>query len=167
MICAFTGHRPEAFSFGLDETDPSCCLLKRNIKKEIAALIESGATSFITGMALGVDTWCAEAVLELRESSGIALIAALPYPEQSRSWSEAQRERYFGILERCNERITVSSHYSRFCMFKRNRYMIERADTLLAVWNGSKSGGTAYTLSYAKKLRRRIIVLDSFGACRQ
>ncbi len=162
MICAFTGHRPQSFSFGFDESAPECKMLKERIKKEIAALIESGTTSFITGMALGVDTWCAESVLELKQSfSDIELIAAIPFPGQAKSRSEAQRERYFEILGGCSEIVTVSPNYTRFCMFKRNRYMVERADKLLAVWNGSRRGGTAYTIGYAKKLSKEITVIDS------
>ena len=36
-------------------------------------------------------------------------------------------------------------------MQKRNRYMVDNSDLVLAVWNGEKRGGTWYTIDYALK----------------
>ncbi len=48
-------------------------------------------------------------------------------------------------------------------MLERDRYMIEYASTLLAVYNGVNHGGTASTVSYARKLGREIIIIDPFN----
>ncbi len=45
-------------------------------------------------------------------------------------------------------------------MLDRNRFMVERASTLLAVYNGEQRGGTAATVRYAQKMGREIIVID-------
>ena len=41
-------------------------------------------------------------------------------------------------------------------MHKRNEYMVDNSDLVLAFWNGEESGGTYYTLSYAKKKNKRV-----------
>lgn len=65
--CAFTGHRPQSLPFGFDESDERCIALKSAMQERIVALIENeGVTHFITGMALGVDTFAAEIVLQLK-----------------------------------------------------------------------------------------------------
>lgn len=44
-------------------------------------------------------------------------------------------------------------------MQKRNEYMTDNSDIVIAVWDGSK-GGTANCVRYAKKLNKEIIVIN-------
>ena len=44
-------------------------------------------------------------------------------------------------------------------MDKRNRYMVDHADYILAVWNGCPSG-TGNTVRYAHKKGKTIIVIN-------
>ena len=68
--CAFTGHRPQHLPFGMNENDERCIKLKEELKEQIINLIEAeNVTHFITGMALGVDLYAAEIVLDLKASS--------------------------------------------------------------------------------------------------
>lgn len=68
--CAFTGHRPQSLPFGFDESDKRCTSLKSVMRDQIVALIENeGVTHFITGMALGVDMYAAEIVLDLKSNT--------------------------------------------------------------------------------------------------
>lgn len=68
--CAFTGHRPQSLPFGFDESDKRCTSLKSVMRDQIVALIENeGVTHFITGMALGVDMYAAEIVLDLKSKN--------------------------------------------------------------------------------------------------
>lgn len=155
---SFTGYRPEKLPF-FGEDDPLCIDLKERIFKKISALADDGATEFYTGMALGVDTWSAEAVLKLKsERPGIKLIAVLPCPEQDSRWNAAQKQRHRKILEQCDKQITISPKYTRDCMHKRDRAIVDMCDVLLAVYDG-KDGGTKYTVEYAKKKGRSTIIL--------
>ena len=68
--CAFTGHRPQHLPFGMNENDERCVKLKEKLKEQIINLIEAeNVTHFITGMALGVDRYAAEIVLDLKARS--------------------------------------------------------------------------------------------------
>lgn len=58
--CCFTGHRPEKLSLSEAEVKPL-------LEKAIDTAIENGFTTFITGMAPGVDIWAAEIVLKKRK----------------------------------------------------------------------------------------------------
>ena len=44
-------------------------------------------------------------------------------------------------------------------MQERNRYLVDRAQTLLAVYDGAPGGGTEYTVRYAQSRDRRIILV--------
>lgn len=100
--CAFTGHRPQHLPFGMNENDERCVRLKEILKEEIINLIEKeDVTHFITGMALGIDLYAAEIVLDLKACyPSITLESAIPCETQAVKWSAAQRERYYMILPR-------------------------------------------------------------------
>ena len=66
-ITCFTGHRPEAFTWGTDKADPKCKILFNRLEDAIDDLIAKGCTHFIAGNALGIDTWASEIVLEKKE----------------------------------------------------------------------------------------------------
>lgn len=155
---SFTGYRPEKLPF-FGEDDPMCIDLKQRLSEQIGKLINDGADEFYTGMALGVDTWAAEAVLEHKKSHPeIKLIAAVPCPEQPNKWNAADKARYRAILGQCDKILTISQHYTRDCMLKRNRALVELCDVLVAVYDGQK-GGTGYTVNFAKSSGKNIVLI--------
>ena len=117
LACAFTGHRPDRFSFGYNESDERCLKIKTLMSEHIRKLIVEGTEIFYSGMAIGVDIWAAEIVLELKkEHPCISLIAVVPCKTQADRWSEEQKERYRTILAACDEVIILNDHYTRGCM---------------------------------------------------
>ena len=158
--CCFTGHRPEKLPWRFDESHPDCVALKARLREALKELYGRGCRHFITGMARGGDLYFAEEVLALREElPGITLEAAIPCPSQSDSWTLAQRQRYQDILDRCDVEALVQREYTRDCMLRRNRYMVERSDFVLAVYDGMERGGTMYTLNYAKSRGLETVVI--------
>ena len=159
--CAFTGHRPRKFPWGYDETDTRCVALKQELTQEITKLVNAGYVDFLSGMAEGGDTWAALAVLALKkENPALKLHCVLPCEGQAGGWTASARERYFSILEQAGEVVYVSREYREGCMLERNRYLVDHAACLLAVYNGERRGGTAMTVRYARKLGREIITID-------
>ena len=150
--CCFTGHRPDKLPWGGREADSRCQALKARVARAVEEAWAAGFTHFICGMARGCDLYFAEAVLALRQRRPeIALECARPCETQADSWPAPERERYQNILDRCNYETLVQHHYDRFCMARRNRYMVDRSSRLIAVYNGVPKGGTAQTLAYAMK----------------
>ena len=164
--CCFTGHRPDKLPWGEEESDPRCVRLKRAVAQAVEGAYVSGVRHFITGMARGIDLYCAEAVLALREAEeDITLECARPCETQANSWPEGERERYRSILERCDYETLVQHHYDRFCMMRRNRYMVDRSGLLIAVYNGVPKGGTFQTLAYAMKKGLAVHTIDLEDFC--
>lgn len=159
--CAFTGHRPQSLPFRFNEEDPRCIALKKELESRIERLIcEEGVTHFISGMALGVDMYAAEIVLALkRRYPEITLEAAIPCETQAAKWPEHLRDRYFDIATKCDKETMLQTHYTPDCMKKRNQYMVDRADILLAVWNG-RASGTGQTVMYAREKGKPVWVID-------
>ena len=127
--------------------------------RQIEELIEMGYAYFISGGALGVDQDFAEAVLRAKQMHPeIQLELAVPCKTQTTHWNEIERLRYHFILELADKVVVLSQHYTRFCMQRRNEYMVNKSDLILAYWNGEESGGTWNTISYAKRARKKILI---------
>ena len=159
--CAFTGHRPKSFPWKYDEAARDCVLLKEILTAQIMALMNRGVTDFLSGMALGVDLWSAQIVLDLREKNpALNLYCILPCENQEVKWPASMQEQYRSILEQANDVVYVGREYNRKCMLKRNRYLVDHASILLAVYNGVWRSGTGATIRYAQKLGREICIID-------
>ena len=159
--CAFSGHRPNRISIDYDEKNQDCIKLKQILKEEILRLIDIGVTRFLSGMSLGVDMWAAEIVIALkRQGYNIKLLCALPCETQADRWDDDDRERYFNILETADEVTYVNIRWTSICMYERNKYLIDHAGYLIAVYDDEPHGGTAQTVNFAKKLNRSIILIN-------
>lgn len=159
--CAFTGHRPKSFPWKYDETARGCVLLKETLTTQIAVLADSGITDYFSGMAEGVDLWTAQIVLDLRmKRPALKLHCILPCEGQESKWGALAQEHYNSILKQADNVVYVGHNYNRDCMLKRNRYLVDHAATLLAVYNGTWRSGTGATVRYAQRLNREIIIID-------
>lgn len=145
IICA-TGHRPEKLG-GYKE--------RARVKLRelaIAYLTEQRPEKAISGMALGWDTAFAEAAIILR----IPLIAAVPFPGQESMWPQSSQDTFRFILSQAAEVVEVSpGPYAVWKMQVRNKWMVNHADKLCALYDGS-TGGTANCIAYAQSLGRPI-----------
>lgn len=156
---SFTGHRPEKLPF-FCEDDPMLINLKDRLRKQIEKLIKEGADCFYSGMARGVDMWCAQIVIELKEKyPNINLTAVIPCKTQAKSWDDQSKDRYRNILSKCDKIIYTSDSYTKSCMLKRDRALVELCDVLVAVFSGTK-GGTKYTVDYAGKMQKKVIIIE-------
>ncbi len=158
--CCFTGHRPDKLPWGADEDDPRCKALKASIQKELKKLYRQGYRHFISGMAQGADLYFAEGVLALREAhSDVTLEGAVPCLTQADRWPQSQQERWRAILDACDLETLVQERYDRYCMLRRDRYIVDRSSAILAAFDGTP-GGTMYTLNYAMTRKLDILLLD-------
>lgn len=160
ITCCFTGHRIEKLPWKDNESDPACRALKKRIADVLAALYGAGYRHFICGMATGADLYFGEAVVALRDvKSDVTLEAAIPFDGQSDRWPGHLRARYFRLAEECDEKTILHTSYTPDCMMDRNRYMVDHANLLIAVYNGG-AGGTRNTMFYAMRQNIEIIQLD-------
>lgn len=68
------------------------------------------------------------------------------------------RDRYFGIVSKCDKETLLQNHYTNDCMQKRNEYMVDNSDYVIAVWDG-KPSGTGNTVHYAESKGKTIITI--------
>ena len=164
--CCFTGYRPSKFPFSLDRNSPEYISFENKLVDAIFSLPGEGCYTFYTGCAMGFDLIAAEIVLMLkaapRLNCGIELVCAVPFIEQSESYTEEWKKRYNDVIAAADEVILISDKYFAGCYRKRNEFMVNNSDYVIT-WYDGKAGGTANTLRYAQKKGRKIINLSETG----
>lgn len=140
--CCFTGHR--------DIPSGQYQKIFAKTEETIEAFIQQGYLYFGAGGALGFDTIAALAVLKLKERyPNIRLILVLPCLSQTRGWSKEDIEIYEDIKRKADRIVYTSQEYTRGCMHKRNRHLVDYSSACISYLTENK-GGTFYTVNYAK-----------------
>lgn len=153
-VVAFTGHRPDKLGGYYD--NPIAKWVKGQIVKNLSKLKPS---KIISGMALGVDTWAAEAAIEL----GIPFEAAIPFEGQELRWPTKSQDKFNYLRSKASEvTIVCDGGYHPKKMQLRNQHMVNSSDILIAIWDGS-TGGTKNCIDYAKSKDKKIIFINPIG----
>lgn len=162
--CCFTGHRPQNLPYWYNENSINYSKMKNILERSIIELIKDYEVNhFISGMALGIDQYAAEIVLELKKQyPQITLECAIPCETQAIKWTESQRDRYFSIIKHCDKETLLQKQYTFDCMQKRNEYMVNNSSFIIAVCS-RKPSGTYKTVTLAQSLGKYIILIDPFS----
>ena len=164
LSCAIMGHNPQRFKFKYNEEAPLCRLIKTTIAEQIKMLYSKGVKLFYTGCAIGVDTWAAEIVLELKRQTDfldMELFCAIPFPEHTEKFTAKQKGRYQNILNQCTYKDIIGRHYSPVAYKRLNYYMIDKSQYLLAVYDQDRGerSGLVQAVNYAVKNNLQIIFI--------
>lgn len=151
QTCCFTGHR-ELPVWGRKQ-------LAAKLEATITGLIDRNIIFYGAGGARGWDTLAAQTVLKLKPSyPSIKLILVLPCLTQTRGWRPEDIAEYERIKTQADKVVYIAQQYTRGCMFKRNRHLVDNSSVCVCYLN-RESGGTAYTVDYAEKQGLEIINL--------
>lgn len=164
-VCAVTGHRPMRFRFKYDERHTDCKRLKKRLRDQCMKLYQKGVRQFWTGGAMGVDMWVGEILLGLRETpeyQDLQLFMAIPFQGYDTNWDEHSQHRLQVLLTHCDGCVTLgTANRTSESYRRRNHYMVDRADILLAVYDQESKvrSGTGMTVRYAARQGKPIILI--------
>lgn len=138
MNVMITGHRPERLKGREKE-------VKEWINHQLDIL---QPTLAINGMAQGVD----QIFAKIAKDKGVPLLNVYPHRRKFHPYEEMLNE---------NENVVFfSDTYSKSNYILRDRYMVDNADIVLAVFDGIPAGGTWQTIEYAKQKNKKIIYFN-------
>lgn len=139
----FTGHRQIA------ENDRK--KIEKKLDKIIEKLYRKGVIFYGAGGAYGFDMLAEKAVIRARKKHNeIKLILVLPCKEQYKYWTPDNQKIFLEIRSQADKVVYTSEEYSNGCMHKRNRHLVDFSGYCIAYLN-TDSGGTAYTVDYARQ----------------
>ena len=138
MVVTFCGHREI-----LSDKDE----IRKRLIEEVENLINKGATEFLLGGYGSFDYMCAGVVKELKQKyPHIKSILVKPYLNKP----------FDEWLYDESEYPPIENTPKKFAIIKRNEYMADRADVIIA-YVKYETGGAATTLKYALKKNKTII----------
>lgn len=150
---SFTGHRSGRISQPLS-------WLYADMVSEIKRLYSFGYRNFFSGMAEGGDLIFAKAVAAVKkEYTDMKLIAVIPFRNQSGYYTMKYKTLYQQILREADKTVVLSESYYKGCFHRRNDYLTDYAEVILAYWDKRPYGGAYYTIGKAQMLNRTIINL--------
>lgn len=149
---SLTGHRPTDFS------PEEHFWVEGVLRDSVAALRDRHGTRVaLSGMALGADTWWAQAAL----AGELSLWAYVPFEAQHEAWDDQQREEWRTLRARAQREVVLGQEYDVRLFHGRNDLLLRDADVILAVLRqGKVSGGTASTVKKARAMGRTLILID-------
>ena len=143
QTCCFTGHR----HLPPGEREK----IAGKLEDVIVALYQQGIRYYGAGGALGFDALAARTVIRLRENCpGMKLILVLPCLTQTRGWRSEDIAEYERIKAQADKVVYTAQQYTRGCMHRRNRHLVDHSGVCVCYLT-KESGGTAYTVNYAKR----------------
>lgn len=147
---AVTGHRPKS----LFDPEGTKQLLHEYLEKENPELV-------IIGMADGVDVWAGASCIDL----GIDYIAAKPWAGHfiTSIRQVSDMPEYDRIIKGAKEVVAVSdatNYEGPEVYMRRNRWMVDHSDKVVAIFNGIRRGGTYRTINYAKSIKKEVDVIN-------
>ncbi len=153
--CCFTGHR---------EIPPEKrAEIAGRLEQVIVNLYQRGVRFYGAGGARGFDCLAAQTMLRLRENCpDMKLILVLPSLTQTRGWPAADVAEYERIKALADKVVYTSQAYTRSCMHKRNRHLVDYSSVCVCYLT-KDSGGTAYTVRYAREQGLEVINLAQMG----
>lgn len=146
MIICGTGHRPDK----LGGYGPEVMTVLIGLAKDWLTAYKPD--SIISGGALGWD----QALAWAAHYTYIPFTLALPFSDFWSKWPAKSQDELELLVSLADKVVYVCEEgYAPYKMQKRNEWMVDNSDGVLALWNGS-SGGTGNCIKYAMKVGKPI-----------
>ena len=160
MIIGVTGHRLQYLGGYSEETYAKLLEFAKQELAELLTIVNVKDTfehiRIGTGMALGWD----QAIVEACVYYHIPFVAYIPFIGYELKWPQAAQNKYHSLLEKAFKIIYtdgMQGNYASYKLFKRNEFIVNDCEMLLALWNGDIQTGTGHCVQYAKSQNKRTI----------
>jgi uncharacterized phage-like protein YoqJ len=151
MIVAVTGHRPQSLDGDRDYKSPLWQEMGKWFSTNITRLKPD---LVVTGGAIGVDQFLAKWCYDL----GVPYEVARPWADYHVNFNAKDHERLAWLIARAAlDTVVYTGGYSVGKLHGRNHYMVDKADKVMAVWNGEPEGGTFACLTYARDRGKSVL----------
>ena len=158
--CGYFGLHPWELPWDTERDNPERTRFQKQIRAHLTSLVaQQNISRFIVSVDGGAALLVAEAILEMKAQHPVTLECVIPFEELPVHWSEAERERYFSVLERCDVENMINRSFTLNCYRRCAQYLAEQCGTLLILWN-EKPGDAGDAIAVAHRFGRRLILLS-------
>lgn len=152
--CTFTASDLGDFSFGYNENNIRCLIMKMQLAQYINDVYLQGIREFYTICEQGAELWAAQIILLIMKSDPtVKLHCIIPFEEQAAKWCESTRELYYTVLEYATDVTFLNTRYKEGCIDEARRSALDHTELVFAiVVNGEKNEMVKYSNFCGKRV---------------
>ncbi len=138
---------PSSKNWDSFENTAECDRLYEKTKEFLKNASEKEGVCLISSLNIGYETLAAMTVLNLKEKHDLMLECVIPYEERASDWTEADRDRYFTVIEKCDKETIIERRYTPEAEYNAVCYMADRADEIITFGQLPLKAGTVVSRS--------------------
>ncbi|MHA6259793.1 SLOG family protein [Sporosarcina sp. CAU 1771] len=152
-----TGYKQHELGI-FDENHPGIAFIKKALKSKLLSLLDTGLEWVIISGQLGVETWTAELVLELKdEYPNLKYALITPFLEQEKNWNETKQETYRSLIEKADyhNSLTQTPYEAPWQFIEKNKFFMRNSDGILIVYDEENEGSPKFIKQAADRYAAR------------
>ena len=148
-----TGYR--AHELGIfNDKHPGITVIKKALYDQLYQLCDEGLEWVVISGQLGVESWAAETVLELRkEFPNLKYSVITPFLEQEKNWNEQKQTQYIQIINNADfvTSVTKRPYEAPWQFIEKDKFIINNTDGMLLIYDEDNEGSPKYILKLVEK----------------
>ena len=148
-----TGYR--AHELGIfNDKHPGIAVIKKALYDQLYQLCDAGLEWVVISGQLGVESWAAETVLELKkEFPNVKYSVITPFLEQEKNWNEQKQTQYIQIINNADfvTSVTKRPYEAPWQFIEKDKFIINNTDGMLLIYDEDNEGSPKYILKLVEK----------------
>lgn len=152
-----TGYKQHELGI-FDDKHPGIRFIKKALEKRLLSFLDEGLEWVIVSGQLGVETWAAEVVINLKkEYAGLKYAVITPFLEQEKNWNETKKEKYQSIvaLADFHTSLTKRPYEAPWQFIEKDKFFMRNSDGILIVYDEENDGSPKFVKKAAEKYAER------------
>ena len=153
-----SGYRPHELGI-FNATHPGLAIIKQAITERLTQLLEDGLQWVIVSGQPGVETWAAEAVIDLKKThEELKLAIITPFLNMEENWKDDKKQTYHFI---CSEADFVSAaskkpYEAPWQFVEKDKFILDNTEGLLLVYDEENEASPKYLLNLARQYKEHV-----------
>jgi uncharacterized phage-like protein YoqJ len=152
-----TGYKPHELGI-FDDKHPGVRFIKKALKKRFLALLDDGLEWVIISGQLGIETWAADVVIELKkEYTELKYAVITPFNEQEKNWNDMKKEKYHTIVALADYHTSLTNrpYEAPWQFIEKDKFFMRNSDGILIVYDEENDGSPKFVKKAAEKYAER------------
>jgi uncharacterized phage-like protein YoqJ len=152
-----TGYKPHELGI-FDDKHPGVRFIKKALEKRLVALLDDGLEWVIISGQLGIETWAAEVVIDLKkEYTDLKYAVITPFTDQEKNWNDMKKEKYHSIVARADyhTNLTKRPYEAPWQFIEKDKFFMRNSDGILIVYDEENDGSPKFVKKSAEKHAER------------
>ncbi|MGM8213937.1 SLOG family protein [Bacillaceae bacterium W0354] len=147
-----TGYKPHELNI-FSEKDQKVTIIKGIIKKRLISFLENGLEWVVISGQQGVETWAFDVVQQLKNEYDVKIAVIPPFVDQEQVWKEDKQAIYQEMVSQADfyQPLTSRTYESPKQFFTKNKWMIEKTDACIILFEEEFGGSPKYFYELALK----------------